>query len=179
MHRIGAVAAALLTALVLAGCASLPSGSANLERSRIGLDSVDGRVGDLRLLSVSIASPGRRGSTHLAGDSAALLLTVANDGQDDDALTGVDADVARQVVARDGDGPAQERLDVAVPAGGVAVLREVSGEHLELSRLQETWRSGFSVPVTFEFRDAGTVTRQVPIRTYEGVRPDRLVEHSS
>jgi copper(I)-binding protein len=179
MHRIGAVAAALLTALVLAGCASLPSGSANLERSRIGLDSVDGRVGDLRLLSVSIASPGRRGSTHLAGDSAALLLTVANDGQDDDALTGVDADVSRQVVARDGDGPAQERLDVAVPAGGVAVLREVSGKHLELSRLQETLRSGFSVPVTFEFRDAGTVTLQVPIRTYEGVRPDRLVEHSS
>jgi copper(I)-binding protein len=177
MHRTAAV---LLTLLVLAGCGSLPSGSTDLERSRIGLDSVDGRVGDLRLLSVSIASPGRRGSTHLAGDSAALLLTIANDGQDDDALTGVDSDVARQVVVRDGDdGAADERLDVAVPAGGVAVLREVSGEHLELSRLQESLRSGFSVPVTFEFRDAGTVTLQVPIRTYEGVRPDRLVEHSS
>jgi copper(I)-binding protein len=176
MHRIGA--AALLTVVLLAGC-GVPSGSRNLERSRIGLDSVDGRVGDLRLLSVSIASPGPRGSTHLAGDTAALLLTVANDGQDDDALTAVDTDVAQQVVLRDGDGPAEERLDVAVPAGGVAVLREVSGKHLELSRLQETLRSGFSVPVTFEFRDAGTVTLQVPIRTYEGVRPDRLVEHSS
>ena len=176
MHRTAAV---LLTLLVLAGCGSLPSGSTDLERSRIGLDSVDGRVGDLRLLSVSIASPGRRGSTHLAGDSAALLLTIANDGHAADALTGVHTDVARQVVARDGDGAAEERLDVTVPDGGVAVLREVSGEHLELSRLQETLRSGFSVPVTFVFRNAGTVTLQVPIRTYEGVRPDRLVEHSS
>ena len=176
MHRIGA--AALLTVVLLAGC-GVPSGSRNLERSRIGLDSVDGRVGDLRLLSVSIASPGPRGSTHLAGDTAALLLTVANDGQDDDALTAVDTDVAQQVVLRDGDGPAEERLDVAVPAGGVAVLREVDGEHLELLQLRETLRSGFSVAVTFEFRDAGAVTLRVPIRTYEGVRPDRLVEHSS
>src|SRR5689334_14483223 len=118
MHRIRA-AVVLLTVVLVTGCA-VQSGTTNLDRARIGLDSVDGRVGDLRLLSVSIASPGRRGSTHLAGDSAALLLTVANDGQDDDALTGADADVARRVVFRDGDGPARRELAVTVPAGGVA-----------------------------------------------------------
>ncbi|NYJ05442.1 copper chaperone PCu(A)C [Petropleomorpha daqingensis] len=176
MHRIGA--AVLLTVVLTAGC-GVQSGTTDLERARIGLDSVDGRVGDLRLLSVSIASPGPRGSTHLAGDTAALLLTVANDGQDDDVLTGAETAVAEKVVFRDGDGAAEERLDVAVPAGGVAVLREVTGAHLELTQLRETLRSGFSVPVTFEFRDAGAVTLSVPIRTYEGVRPDRLVEHSS
>jgi len=178
MHRTGAVAAVLLTAVLLAGCA-VRSGGTNLDRARIGLDSVDGRVGSVRLLSVSIASPGARGSTHIAGDSAALLLTVANDGRDDDALTDVTTDVAPQVLLRDGDGRGEERLDIVVPAGGVAVLREVSGEHLELFGLREALRSGFSVPITFRFRDAGTVTLQVPIRMYEGVRPDRLVEHTS
>jgi copper(I)-binding protein len=179
MHRIGVLGTGLVALLVLAGCGSVQTGSTNLDRARIGLDSVDGRAGDLRLLSVSIASPGPSGSTHLAGDSAALLLTVANDGEDDDVLVGADADVAEQVVRRNGDGSADVDLHVAVPAGKVVVLREVSGPHLELDGLHETLRSGFSVPVTFEFQDAGTVTLSVPIRTYEGVRPDRLLEHSS
>jgi copper(I)-binding protein len=179
MKRIGVVGAVLLALVVLAGCGAGQTGSTNLDRARIGLDSVDGRVGPLRLLSVSIASPGDRGSFHLAGDSAALLLTVANDGDARDVLTGVSADVAQQVVFRDDDGPARSHLRVATPPGGVAVLREVSGPHLELSGLTEPLRSGFSVPVTLEFRDAGPVTLSVPIRTYDDVRPDRLVEGSS
>jgi copper(I)-binding protein len=65
-------------------------------------------------------------------------------------------------------------MDVRVPSGGVAVLREVSGPHLELSGLRKILRSGFSVPVTFDFRDAGPVTLKVPIRTYSDVRPDRF-----
>ena len=176
MHRIGA--AVLLTVVLLTGCA-VPSGGTDLARARIGLDSVDGRVGTLRLLSVSVASPGSRGSFHLAGDSAALLLTVANDGDTADALTGADADVAQQVVFRNGDGAAHAHVSVPVPPAGVAVLREVTGAHLELTGLHEHLRSGFSLPVTFEFRHAGSVTLSVPIRTYDDVRPDRLVEHTS
>jgi copper(I)-binding protein len=174
MTRIGVVAAILLTLLALAGCASSQAGSANLDRARIGLDSVDGQVGGLRLLSVAVASPGPRGSIHLAADSAALLLTIANDGEADDVLTGVSADVAEQVVLRDGDASPEPRVEVPVPPGGVAVLREVTGLHLELDGLDQTLRSGFSVPVIFQFRDAGTVTLEVPIRTYTDVRPDRF-----
>jgi copper(I)-binding protein len=54
----------------------------------------------------------------------------------------------------------------------------VSGLHLELSGLHEILRSGFSIPVTFDFRDAGAVTLTVPIRTYADVRPDKFVESS-
>ena len=111
MNRTGVAVAALLT---------LP----NLDRARIGLDSVDGRVGDLRLLGVSVASPGTRGSLHIAGDGAALLLTIANGGEADDELTGASAEVAEAVVLRDGDQEAEPRLEVPVPAGGVAALRE-------------------------------------------------------
>jgi copper(I)-binding protein len=135
---------------------------------------VDAQVGRLRLLSVSVASPGARGSTHVAGDSAVLLLTVANDGRDDDVLVGASTDVAERVVLRDGDDAAEPDLEVTVPAGGVAVLREVEALHMELSGLHDTLRSGFSVPVTFEFRDAGPVTAEVPVRTYRDVPVDRV-----
>ncbi|WP_448611880.1 copper chaperone PCu(A)C [Geodermatophilus sp. URMC 60] len=176
MNRTAVVGAMLLLLLALAGCGAGQAGTPNLDRARIGLDSVDGQVGPLRLLSVTIASPGTRGSLHIAGDSAALLLTIANDSEADDVLTGAAAEVAEEVVLRDGDEEAEPRLDVPVPAGGVAVLREVGGLHLELTGLREGLRSGFSVPVTFEFRDAGSVTLSVPIRTYTDVRPDRFLE---
>jgi copper(I)-binding protein len=172
MTRIRAAFAALLVLLALAGCGSGQTGP-GLDRARIGLDSVDGQVGSLRLLSVSIVSPGGRGSFHIAGDDAALLLTIANGGAAADELTGVTTDTAEEIVLRDG-GAAPDPVQVDVPAGGVAVLREVAGPHLELSGLRDGLRSGFSVPVTFEFRDAGSVTLAVPIRTYDDVRPDRF-----
>jgi len=176
MNRIGVAGTILLTLLVLAGCGSGSANSSNSDQARIGLDSVDGQVGQLRLLSVTVASPGARGSMHIAGDNAALLLTIANDGKADDVLTGASTDVAHQVVFRNGDGPPGPHLQVPVPPGGVAILREVTGPHLELSGLRETLRTGFFVPVTFEFRDAGSVTLKVPVSTYTDVRPDKYLE---
>jgi periplasmic copper chaperone A len=174
MNRIGVVATILATLLALAGCGSVQPGSSNPDRQRSGLDSVDGQVGQLRLLDVAIASPGARGSMHIAGDSAALFLTITNDGRAEDVLTGARADLARQVVLVNGDGPPDPHLLVPVPPGGMTVLDEVTGPHLELSGLRETLRSGSSVPVTFEFRDAGSVTLKVPIRTYTDVPVDRI-----
>lgn len=173
MKRAGFVATLLLVVL-LSGCSALRTGPSSYDHTRFQLDSVDGRIGPLRLLSVSIASPGTRGSFHVAGDSAALLVTVANDGDDEDVLTGVSTAVAEEVVLRDGDAPPDPDLEMAVPPGGVATVRDVTGAHLELSGLQERLRSGLSVPVTFEFRDAGSVTLSVPVGTYSDVRPDRF-----
>jgi copper(I)-binding protein len=182
MKCLGLLAPFLVTVLVvlLAGCSSAPSTSPDplFSRSRIGLDSVDGQVGRLRLLSVAIASPGSRGSLHLAGDSAGLFLTIANDGRSPDVLTGVSAEPADAVVLRNGEGAATSRWDIAIAPGGVAVLRELTGPHLELSALTEPLRSGFSIPVTFRFRDAGPLTLEVPIRTYTDVRPDKYVDDS-
>jgi copper(I)-binding protein len=174
MNRTGVAASILLLVLVLSGCSALRTGSSGFDHTRFQLDSVDGQVGSLRLLSVSIASPGTRGSIHIAGDSAALLATIANDGDDEDVLVGASTDVAEQVVLRDGEDAPDSALQVSVPPGGVAVVRDVTGAHLELSGLQERLRSGLSIPVTFEFRHAGPVTLSVPIRTYDDVRPDRF-----
>ena len=169
MNRIGVAGTILLTLLVLAGCGSAQPGSAGLTS-----DSVDGQLGDLRLLGVTVDSPGARGSMHIAGDSAALLLSIVNDGKAEAVLTGASADVAQQVVFRNGDGPPVPQLQVPVPTGDVTVLREVTGPHLELSGLRDTLRTGSSVPVTFEFGTAGTVTLDVPIQTYTDVPVDRI-----
>jgi len=180
MKRTEVVGTVLVVLLLLAGCSSTQTGSDPFfGRARFGLDSVDGQVGPLRLLSVSIASPGTRGSLHIAGDSAALLVTIANDGPGEDVLTGVRTDAAERVVVRDGDARPDEDLQVPVPSGDSTVVRDVTGRHLELSGLQERLRSGFSVPVTFDFREAGAVTLEVPIRTYTDVRPDRFSEPST
>jgi periplasmic copper chaperone A len=174
MNRITVVGTVLLTVLVFAGCGSAQAGSSHTDSARIELDSLDGQVGQLRLLSVAVASPGARGSMHIAGDSAALFLSIANDGKAEDVLIGASADVTKQVVFRNGDDPPDPHLQVRVPPGGLAVLDEVTGPHLELFGLRETLRGGFSVPVTFEFRDAGSVTLKVPIRTYTDVPVDRI-----
>ena len=176
MNRIGVVGTIMLTLLVLAGCGSGQAGSSNPDRAGIELDGVDGQVGQLRLLSVAVVSPGGRGSMHMSGDSAALLLTIANNGKAEDALTGTRADLAEQVVLLNGDASPVPRVDVPVPPGSVAVLSEVTGPHLGLSGLREPLRSGVSIPVTFEFRDAGSVTLEVPVRTYTDVRPDKYLE---
>jgi copper(I)-binding protein len=166
MKRVGVVAAILCSLLASAGCV-VTTGSADP-------DSADGQVGRLQLLRVAVESPGARGSTHVAGNSAALLLTIANFGETEDVLTAVSTNAARQVVLRDGDAAAQSRLQVAVPASGAAVLDEVAGPHLELSGLWEPLRGGSSVLVSFEFRDAGSGTMRVPIRRYTDVPVDRV-----
>lgn len=178
MNRTGVVGTTLLLLLVLGGCtsgsASSSRGDPRLDRPRMGLEGIDGRVEQLRLLGVAVASPGTRGSLHIAGDSAALLLTITNDGRTDDVLTSATTDVADEVVLRDGDAAPDPDLELPVRADGSAVLRQVDGPHLELSGLRELVRSGHRVPITFEFRDAGPITLQVPVNAYSDVRPDRF-----
>ncbi|WP_051516051.1 copper chaperone PCu(A)C [Candidatus Blastococcus massiliensis] len=178
MNRTGVVGTVLLLLLVLGGCSSdqvrSSQGDPRLDRTRIGLEGIDGRADQLRLLGVAVASPGTRGSLHIAGDSAALLLTITNGGRADDVLTSATTDVADEVVLRDGDAAPDPDLDVPVRSDGAVVLRQVDGPHLELSGLRELMRSGHRVPITFHFRDAGPVTLQVPVNAYSDVRPDRF-----
>jgi copper(I)-binding protein len=169
-QRRGPAAVALAAVLVAA-----PLGACSRERADSGapaastgrtLDSVDGQVGSIRVLHAYVATPGERGATHTAEDGAELLLTVANDGAAADELVAVTSDAADEVLFRDGDADPTAELAVEVPPGGVAVLRDVDGTHLELAGLREELRSGSRLAVTFEFRDAGPVTLQVPVATY-------------
>lgn len=160
----------LIVGLVGAGCGEDEAEHGSPLSPSVGrpdLDSVEGQVGDLRLLHVYIASPGERGGTHTPEGGAELLLTVANDGDADDTLSAVSSEEAAEVVLRQGGEAATSSIDVPVPAGGVADLQDVAGPHLELTGLREELRSGTSVEITFTFTGAGSVTLQVPVATYD------------
>jgi copper(I)-binding protein len=135
------------------------------------LDSVDGQVGTIRLLHVYVASPGDRGTTHIAGEGAELFLTLANDGDAPDTLVGTHSETAAQVLFRNGDADPTPQIQVEVLAGGVAVLREVTGPHLELAELAEPLRSGTRLAITFDFENSGPVTLNVPVAVYNGRPP--------
>jgi copper(I)-binding protein len=175
MNRIAVATTILLSMLVLAGCGSAQAGTRAPGQAGNELDGVDGQVGGLRLLSVAISAPGAPGSLHLAGDSAALLFTIANDGKTQDVLIGAGADVAGQIAFRNGDDAPDPQVQVPVPPGESAALSAVTGPHLELSGLRRTLGTGSDVAVTFAFRDAGSVTLMVPVATYTDVRPDKYL----
>jgi hypothetical protein len=67
---------------------------------------------------VYVASPGERGTTHIAGEGAELFLTLANDGDAPDTLVGVSSDAAAEVLFRDGDADPTSQIQVEVPVGG-------------------------------------------------------------
>lgn len=168
MKRLGVVEI-LIALLASAGCVVQTTTVAAPDTG-----GADAEVGRLRLNRVAVESPGPPGSIHVAGNSAALLVTIANFGDAPDVLTGVAGNAARRVVLRDGDTVQAPPLQVTVPASGAAVLDDVTGVHLELADLWEPLRGGSRILVTFEFRDAGPVTVQVPVRRYTDVPVDRV-----
>ena len=105
----------LIVGLVGAGCGEDEAEHGSPSVGRPDLDSVEGQVGDLRLLHVYIASPGERGSTHTPEGGAELLLTVANDGDADDTLSAVSSEEAAEVVLRQGGDSATARCRSARP----------------------------------------------------------------
>jgi copper(I)-binding protein len=177
MSTTRSVLLATLLVLVLSAC-TVQTGSTNVSSST-PVPGVDGGTGPIRLLGVAVASPGAPGSLHIAGDSAALLLTIANDGTSADALTGATTTAAPRIALRNGDAPPHLRLRVNLPAGRVVALSTVAGLHLELARLREILPGGVSVPVTFRFRDARPLTLWVPVRTYVDVPVDRVHQPST
>ncbi|WP_222269343.1 copper chaperone PCu(A)C [Modestobacter marinus] len=175
LRTTGLVMAAVVVVLLGTACSrerATPSASTSTTFSR-NLDSVDGQAGTIRLLHVYLASPGERGTTHIAGAGAELFLTLANTGDAPDTLIGASSEVAGQVLVRDGDAEPTPQLRVEVPPGGVAPLRLDTGPHLELVDVAEPLRSGTRVSITFEFQSSGSVTLPVPVAVYDG-RPPTL-----
>jgi copper(I)-binding protein len=171
--------------LVLAsGCGGGQTSSAQatasaLSTNRQHAQGADATAASLAVLSATVAAPPSYGATYGPGQSVALLLTVANHGTSADELTGATSPVAAQVVYRDGQGAPTAQLQVQVPPGGVAELRQTTGPHLELTGLTQSLHSGQGVPVTFQFTSAGPLTVSVPVDTYQGGKPTSTASPTS
>jgi copper(I)-binding protein len=95
------------------------------------------------------------GSSVPAGSSASLFVSLFNGGTGDDQLTSVSApDYATSVLVTGGTVslPAQGEVNLTGPQPSVV-----------LSGLTKPLDSSASIPVTFDFAQAGSVTLQVPV----------------
>jgi copper(I)-binding protein len=163
------LAIAILVALaVLTACS---------DRDVIGSNPVgtNAEAGEIPLRGIRIAPP--PDSNYSPGADATLWLALINDGAEVDRLVRASSTVATTVEIRwdrSCDGTAEVVPDLPlVPAGpDVQPTGDPSSPaavpfddyHLRLVDLTSEVLAGTTVPVTFEFEDAGRVTVDVPVR---------------
>lgn len=135
MSTLRTAAALLLGSLLLSACGAAAS--------------TDGQIG---VTDARIPVP--------AGSTGAVYLTLTNDADTDDALTGASTDVAgtvelHETSTADGTMSMQQLQQIDIPAGGDAVL-EPGGLHIMLIDVSSDLAEGDEVDVTLEFENAGS-----------------------
>ena len=149
-------AAAVSSTLLLSGCGTgLHATTYTIERSPRDFRST--QIADLKVRNLGIAGPST-GITIASGGTAVLTGSVVNSGDSDDALVGVEVDVAgTSTLWLDG----KTVTSVPVPAGGATGQWSVT-----LSDLKRDLRVGQYVDVSLVFARAGRLADlQVPVRT--------------
>jgi copper(I)-binding protein len=140
----------------------------------------------IALTTAVVATGGALGAAVVAGQhgtptasrvamtgTAAVYMTIANNGADGDRLLGGETDVAQAVEVHDmadADGMMQMRPlseGLEIPGGGEVVL-EPGGLHVMLFGLTRDLPNGETYELTLAFERAGEVTLEVPVRTRVG-----------
>jgi periplasmic copper chaperone A len=150
-------ALACAAALALAGCgadAPLETPQAEVVGGAIGPD--EAVSADVKVLAVQIAYP--PDGVYEVGEDAPLTLAISNTGTEPDVLVDVTGPDFADVRSADGGTPV-----VRVPAGETVYVGPEGGPTLVLVDLDRSLRSSQSVPVTFTFQRAGTVTVDVMV----------------
>jgi copper(I)-binding protein len=153
--------------LVLSGCAAGQISQTAQEVAAI--DGGNGQVGHIAILNATLATP--QGSAYAKGSNAPLQVWVTNDGVSDDTLTGVSTPAATKVAIAG---------KAVVP--GHSLQKFVGGQvNITLNGLTHSITYGKTVPVTFNFVTAGSVTIDVPVETPDARttgRPEIKIEPS-
>ena len=141
------VAAAALT---VSGCAA---GQVSQSANQVAaVDGANGAIGDLTVLNARLAPTERE--KYPAGSDARVLLWISNGSINPDTLTGVSTPVAQSVkISGGGAIPGETLKDFATDKGATLTVT---------SFLQDQYY-GVSIPMTFSFANAGTLTLNVPI----------------
>jgi len=98
---------------------------------------------------------------------AAVYFAITNFGAKEDRLLNVTSPIAARVElheSRDARGVMRMRELTSVPCpAGATVVSEPGGLHVMLIGLNRPLMAGTAFPVALKFRDAGTLTLQVPV----------------
>ncbi|MEV4898934.1 hypothetical protein AB0K48_57385 [Nonomuraea sp. NPDC055795] len=125
-------------------------------------NQTDGQVGPVRLVHVNIEAPPM--DEQKPGGTLPLYLTLFNDAAVEQVLDAVSTVEAKKVVYRAGSAAPVERMRVVVPPKGELSLQKGNGRpYLELVGTNRQL-GNTTIPVTFRFPTAGTVTIRVPVR---------------
>jgi copper(I)-binding protein len=160
-RRIGPAILVVSAAAVLAGCG---------QPQQVRQSGATGQVGDVLLRNVYIENP--TGTSYPGGSDATVRLTIINRASQPDALTAITTDVAARVVILAGTdcagaGETLPRLDlpprVDLPSPPNAPGPTDAGYLLRMLDLKVGILQGTSVPITFVFRRAGSVTLPTPV----------------
>lgn len=143
----------VLSVLAVALAAGL-SGCGADEEPQLGAVGVEAAVGDLALRDVELDNP--PDGVYEVGSAARLNLAIVNQGRADDHLVAVSGPNFDGVAIDDAE--AGTPLRITIPAGGT-VYTGTSGEaDLILIGMDEALLSAETIPVTFTFEEAGSVT---------------------
>ncbi len=143
------VVAVLAAALTLSGCAA---GQISQTANQVAaIDGANGTVGRISVLNALLATPS--GSDYAKGADVPLQVWVSNAGVGTDTLTTITTPAASSV---------QISGTATIPGQSLA---DFSGTKVKLTlkTLTANLTYGKSVPVTFAFTSAGTVTINVPV----------------
>lgn len=189
MKRVAAAVAGLVTVLVVAGCGA--GQDTQTDSIQPSVNGALGQVGPIMIRDAQFAPGGKNGVVASGGD-AELRLTIINTGNADDELTEVTSPVAEDVEIT-GDRSLVSRRAIQVGGGGGAITQsspttptstsapgsstarpttsvagpkavaELGKARIVLKGLNGALDPGKTYPVTFVFRDAGSVTIDLPI----------------
>lgn len=151
--------AVLASALALGGCAS--GQIAQTAQQVSAVSSGNGRIGPIDVLHVQFTTP--EGTSYPKGGTVPLQMWVSNDSINADTLTQVTSPVATKVEIQ------------GTATAGAQTLEDFGTKYkITLTGLTAPISYGVSVPVTFTFQTAGTLTINVPVeipRERTGGRP--------
>jgi periplasmic copper chaperone A len=102
---------------------------------------------------------------------AAVYLWIANSGTEADALIGISSPIAAQAQMHSStvaQGVMQMRpVEALQLPPGMTIKVEPGALHIMLLGLKQPLESGAAFPLTLEFRDAGMLVVQVPVKALE------------
>lgn len=174
----GVAGAVALSGLLLSGCgAGQLSQTAQQVAATNGLNASVGQV-DLRDVQIAYpASPAGPAALYARGTSAPIRATLVNSGATADRLVSVSSPAASNVRIQ---GDATLPQDVALVSAGNSSLTPTNARSFQLvaEGLTQPIAAGTSVPMTFVFERAGSVTTDVPTAIpaegAPGAEPERI-----
>ncbi|HTS87798.1 MAG TPA: copper chaperone PCu(A)C [Gemmatimonadales bacterium] len=121
-----------------------------------GLPTASATVGDLQLRNGFAYEP-------ITAASGAAYVEIINHGQVADTLVDAESPIAAMVMFH---GAAMMSMGPVVIAPGARVTFKPGAAHIMLTTLSKLPKAGDSLPLTFTFAKAGSVTLELPVRKY-------------